>query len=346
VIKIINKQQAKKMNNELQNARQLANEMEQSKYTALIASENIAELEKLLRPKMYKKEFWDYNKNPDPNLQYDNVVSHFAKQIKSGGILIAETKPISDFGDLIDEVGSSKYDGLRDDIRTMNQMIQPKMCSRQQWNNYYDDWQEPKHDEAVKDAIILHKKYRSEKLEKMSLKIPDSKWQKFMEITNQIISGEYVEKPVLPRPNVVKAELELSSIQSQHYPPGTQENYNSFSSRNPMMGKGTELELPEGWGGGKGEPSVPPIQPEATAETVDKLPELKNPIVLKKTVVPFAKLTVLKNVQKGCINIQKKFLEENLSNKNSHFVACLVMCFLLGVVVGKLSNKPNENIEL
>jgi hypothetical protein len=299
MFKIINIQETKKMNNELKNARQLKNEMEQSKYAALIASENIAELEKLLRPKMHKKEFWDWNKNPDPNLQYDNVVSHFAKQIKSGGILIAETKPISDFGDLIDEVGSKKYDGLRDDIRTMNQMIQPKMCSRQQWNNYYDDWQEPKHDEAVKEAIILHKKYRSEKLEKMSLKIPDSKWQKFMEITNQIISGEYVEEPVLPRPNIVKAELELSSI-----------------------------------------------QPEATAEPVDNLPELKNPTLLKKTVVPSAKLTVLKNVQKSCISLQKKILEENFPNKNSHFVACLVTCFFLGVVVGKLSNKPNENIEL
>ena len=29
---------------------------------------------------------------------------------------------------------------------------------------------------------------------------------------------------------------------SQHYPPGTHENYNSFSSRNIMMEKGKELE--------------------------------------------------------------------------------------------------------
>jgi hypothetical protein len=279
------------MNNEVKNTRQLANEMEQSKYAALIESENITELEKLLRPKMHKKEFWDYNKNPDPNLQYDNVISHFAKEMKRGGMLISETKPINDFGDLIDEVGSSKYDGLRDNIRTMNQMIQPKMCSRQQWNNYYDDWMEPKHDQAVEEAIKLHKKYRSEKLEKISLKIPDSKWQKFMEITNQFISGKYVEKPVLPRPNIVKSELEISSI-----------------------------------------------QPEVTAEPVDNLPELKNHILLKKTVVPSAKLTVLKNVQNGCTSFQKKILEENFPNKNSQFVACLVTCFLLGVVFGKLSN--------
>jgi len=35
----------------------------------------------------------------------------------------------------------------------------------------------------------------------------------------------------------------------QHYPPGTQKNYNNFSSRNLIMGKGKELEFPEGLGG-------------------------------------------------------------------------------------------------
>jgi hypothetical protein len=47
----------------------------------------------------------------------------------------------------------------------------------------------------------------------------------------------------------------------QHYPPGTQEDDNSFSSRNLIMGKGKELEFPEGRGGGKGQqrsPGVPP----------------------------------------------------------------------------------------
>jgi len=39
----------------------------------------------------------------------------------------------------------------------------------------------------------------------------------------------------------------------QHYPPGTQENYNGFASRNIIMDK--ELEFPE-WP--KGEPGVPP----------------------------------------------------------------------------------------
>jgi len=47
----------------------------------------------------------------------------------------------------------------------------------------------------------------------------------------------------------------------QHYPQGTQESYNSFSSRNLIMGKGKELKFPEGSGGGKGQqrsPGVPP----------------------------------------------------------------------------------------
>jgi hypothetical protein len=35
----------------------------------------------------------------------------------------------------------------------------------------------------------------------------------------------------------------------QHYPPGTQENYSKFPSRNLMMKKGTESEFPEGLGG-------------------------------------------------------------------------------------------------
>jgi hypothetical protein len=43
----------------------------------------------------------------------------------------------------------------------------------------------------------------------------------------------------------------------QQYPPGTQENNNSFSPRNPITEKGKELEYPEGAGGGKGEPGFP-----------------------------------------------------------------------------------------
>ena len=44
----------------------------------------------------------------------------------------------------------------------------------------------------------------------------------------------------------------------QHHPPGTQENYNSFSPRNLIVEKGNKLKCPEGPGGGKGEPGVSP----------------------------------------------------------------------------------------
>jgi len=46
-----------------------------------------------------------------------------------------------------------------------------------------------------------------------------------------------------------------------HYPPGTQEDYNSFSSRNLIMGKGKELEFPEGRGGDKGQQRTPGVPP-------------------------------------------------------------------------------------
>jgi hypothetical protein len=44
----------------------------------------------------------------------------------------------------------------------------------------------------------------------------------------------------------------------QRYPPGTQKNYNSFFMKKYYDGKDKELEFPEGWGGCKGEPGVPP----------------------------------------------------------------------------------------
>jgi hypothetical protein len=42
-----------------------------------------------------------------------------------------------------------------------------------------------------------------------------------------------------------KLLLDNQIINCSHYLPGTQENYNSFSSRNLMMEKGKELEFPE-----------------------------------------------------------------------------------------------------
>jgi predicted NAD-dependent protein-ADP-ribosyltransferase YbiA (DUF1768 family) len=49
------------------------------------------------------------------------------------------------------------------------------------------------------------------------------------------------------------------TMDTQHYPPGTQEIYNSVSSRNLMMKNSNELESSEARGGGKGEPPVPPM---------------------------------------------------------------------------------------
>ena len=51
----------------------------------------------------------------------------------------------------------------------------------------------------------------------------------------------------------VKCEPYVPCVKpGQQYPPGTQENYNCLSSRNPITGKGKEFECPEGAGGGKG----------------------------------------------------------------------------------------------
>jgi len=57
-------------------------------------------------------------------------------------------------------------------------------------------------------------------------------------------------------------ENAIRYILNQHYPPGTQEDYNSFSSRNLMMGKDKELEFPEGWGGCQGSATQPPVPPK------------------------------------------------------------------------------------
>jgi hypothetical protein len=75
---------------------------------------------------------------------------------------------------------------------------------------------------------------------------------KYLPEHHPVLEYEYYE-------NAVRYILNKNDNQNiQHYPPGTQENYNSFSSRNLIMGKGKELEFPEGWGGCQGEPPVPP----------------------------------------------------------------------------------------
>ena len=52
--------------------------------------------------------------------------------------------------------------------------------------------------------------------------------------------------------NINSQYVWFSQETEQHYPPGTQENYNSFSSRDIMMEKGKELECTRRAGGGKG----------------------------------------------------------------------------------------------
>ena len=73
---------------------------------------------------------------------------------------------------------------------------------------------------------------------------------------------------------------------SEQCPPGTQENYNSFSSKNPVTEKGKEFEYrrvgggkreseyPEGAGGGKGEPGVPPIMGDLIRSFTTKYGEI------------------------------------------------------------------------
>jgi hypothetical protein len=77
-----------------------------------------------------------------------------------------------------------------------------------------------------------------------------------------------------------KTLIETMTNENQHYPPGTHENYNSFLSGNLMMGKGKELEFPEGWGGGKGEPWVPPNNNKWSQKTI------KNFLHFQKTFNP------------------------------------------------------------
>lgn len=48
----------------------------------------------------------------------------------------------------------------------------------------------------------------------------------------------------------------ILGLNTRYYSPGTHGKYKSFLSRNLVTEKGKELELPEGRGGGKGEPDT------------------------------------------------------------------------------------------
>jgi hypothetical protein len=81
----------------------------------------------------------------------------------------------------------------------------------------------------------------------------------------------------------------LSQIKDQHYPPGTQENYNSFSSRNLIMGKGKGLEFPEGWGGGRSSQSELNLM---ALRAIEARGSVTNP-----------QFPLLKTSQKRCLNM-------------------------------------------
>jgi hypothetical protein len=78
---------------------------------------------------------------------------------------------------------------------------------------------------------------------------------------NATYRGKLLETRIIPsglkyRPNIQYIYVLCNNV--QQYPPGTQENNNSFESRDLMMEKDKELKSPEGRGRGKGEPGVPP----------------------------------------------------------------------------------------
>jgi len=76
----------------------------------------------------------------------------------------------------------------------------------------------------------------------------------------------------LSKEHHLQLALYMYLYEMQHYPPGTQENDNRFSSRNLIIGKGKELEFPEGRGGCQGQqrsPGVPPNEMNVVANNED-----------------------------------------------------------------------------
>jgi len=72
---------------------------------------------------------------------------------------------------------------------------------------------------------------------------------------NATYRGKLLETRIIPsglkyRPNIQYIYILCNNV--QQYPPGTQENNNSFESRDLMMEKDKELKSPEGRGRGKG----------------------------------------------------------------------------------------------
>jgi len=119
-------------------------------------------------------------------------------------------------------------------------------------------------------------------------------------------------------------EQELVKSFTQHYPPGTQEDDNSFSSRNLIIGKGTELEFPEGQGGGKGEPGVPPTFTETLIDAQAIQPNQTCVICYRK----FVRLTYkeYKDFLRENTNCEYYQLKENKEELNGLFQA-LELCY-------------------
>jgi hypothetical protein len=119
---------------------------------------------------------------------------------------------------------------------------------------------------------------------------------------------------------------------NQQYPPGTQEKYNSFSSKNPITEKGKESEYPEGVGGGKGEPPVPPSMNE-DIDTKNKTTELKQLINNNITETNLLIKNVYDSTKK---NIAEGFHDGNIIDQIKNQMANIAIgmeLFLKGVFV-------------
>ena len=148
---------------------------------------------------------------------------------------------------------------------------------------------------------------------------------------------------------------------AEQYPPGTQENYNSFSSKNPITEKDKELEYRRA-GGGKGyrghevastlrreaplrEPGVPPIMADPTIRTFENV--LKTPEKRVKTE---------RVKQKRVITGETKwnFKEGELSYENQWSLINQIhekkiinrehCALIMGQIRGKISGYRNQDV--
>jgi len=62
-------------------------------------------------------------------------------------------------------------------------------------------------------------------------------------------SSESASRILPPKSLLILKGINILIIKGKHYPPGTQENYNSFPSRNIILEKGKELECSRRAGG-------------------------------------------------------------------------------------------------